>query len=260
MKEKVDESISLQTGELKKRENEKTSPVRLLLNGILDENPVFRLVLGTCPLLAVTTSAKNAVSMGLAVIFVQAGSEVIISLLRKVIPDKVRIPAFITIIAGFVTIVQMLVSAYLPALNESLGIYIPLIVVNCIVLARAEAFASKKTVIESFFDGIGMGVGFTVALFLMGAIREILGNGTFFEIQLPLFGTVIEPMMFFILPPGGFFVFGICIWMSQAFMKRFMPKKDKEKSQGSVSDDSPCSSCGSCTACPGAAKSEGGQV
>ncbi len=260
MKEKAVESIREQDTDQRAQTKDKTSYVRLLLNGILDENPVFRLVLGTCPLLAVTTSAKNAVSMGLAVIFVQAGSEVIISLLRRIIPDKVRIPAFITIIAGFVTIVQMLVSAYLPALNDSLGIYIPLIVVNCIVLARAEAFASKKTVAASFFDGIGMGAGFTVALFLMGTIREILGNGTFFDMQLPLFGTVVKPMMFFILPPGGFFVFGICIWMSQLFMKRFIPKKDEDTNSDSSSDDSPCGSCGSCSACPGAVKPEGGKV
>ena len=239
---------------------ERISPLKILWNGIVDENPVFRLLLGTCPLLAITTSAKNAISMGLAVIFVQAGSEVIISLLRKFIPDKVRIPAFITIIAGFVTIVQMLVSAYLPALNESLGIYIPLIVVNCIVLARAEAYASKKSVGASFFDGIGMGVGFTVALFIMASIREILGNGTFFDIQLPLFGTVIEPMLFFILPPGGFFVFGICIVISQALMRRFTPKKNQnDPSSGSASEGG-CSSCGACPGCPGSTSDKGGNT
>ena len=239
---------------------EKISPLKILWNGVMDENPVFRLLLGTCPLLAITTSAKNAISMGLAVIFVQAGSEVIISLLRKFIPDKVRIPAFITIIAGFVTIVQMLVSAYLPALNESLGIYIPLIVVNCIVLARAEAYASKKSVGASFFDGIGMGVGFTVALFVMASIREILGNGTFFDLQLPLFGTVIEPMLFFILPPGGFFVFGICIVISQALMRRFTPKKNQnDPSSGSASEGG-CSSCGACPGCPGSTSDKGGNT
>jgi Na+-translocating ferredoxin:NAD+ oxidoreductase subunit E len=240
---------------------EKISPLKILWNGIMDENPVFRLLLGTCPLLAITTSAKNAISMGLAVIFVQAGSEVIISLLRKFIPDKVRIPAFITIIAGFVTIVQMLVSAYLPALNESLGIYIPLIVVNCIVLARAEAYASKKSVGASFFDGIGMGVGFTVALFIMASIREILGNGTFFDIQLPLFGTVIEPMLFFILPPGGFFVFGICIVISQALLRRLTPKKNKnDLTPDATAAEGGCSSCGSCPGCPGTSTDKGGNA
>lgn len=259
MKENTSEKSLKEPEVLVKDKKDTASPFRLLMNGILDENPVFRLLLGTCPLLAVTTSAKNAVSMGLAVIFVQAGSEVIISLMRKIIPDKVRIPAFITIIAGFVTIVQMLVSAYLPDLNNSLGIYIPLIVVNCIVLARAEAFASKKTVVASFFDGIGMGVGFTVALLLMGSIREILGNGTFFDVQLPLFGTVIEPMMFFILPPGGFFVFGICICLSQALIKYIDAKKGTKKPGSSVSDHSSCASCGACPGCPGAASQEGGK-
>jgi len=255
---------TLETADVKISENvikEKISPLKILWNGIMDENPVFRLLLGTCPLLAVTTSAKNAISMGLAVIFVQAGSEVIISLLRKIIPDKVRIPAFITIIAGFVTIVQMLVSAYLPALNESLGIYIPLIVVNCIVLARAEAYASKKSVGASFFDGIGMGVGFTVALFIMASIREILGNGTFFDIQLPLFGTVIEPMLFFILPPGGFFVFGICIVISQALMRRLTPKKNKNGlTPDATASEGGCASCGSCPGCPGASTDKGGNA
>jgi len=235
--------------ERKKEQKAKDSPMQILWDGILFENPVFRLVLGTCPLLAITTSAKNAVSMGLAVIFVQMGSEVIISLFRKMIPEKVRIPAFITIIAGFVTIVQMLVSAYLPALNDSLGIYIPLIVVNCIVLARAEAFASKKTVVASLFDGLGMGVGFTVALFLMGSIREILGAGTFFGLDLPLFGTQIEPMMFFILPPGGFFVFGICICFSQMFVKWMDKKRGKPASASPVAGQ--CDACGSCSACSG---------
>lgn len=236
-------------------QKKKDSPMQILLDGVLFENPVFRLVLGTCPLLAITTSAKNAVSMGLAVIFVQMGSEVIISMLRKAIPDKVRIPAFITIIAGFVTIVQLLVSAYLPALNVSLGIYIPLIVVNCIVLARAEAFASKKPVFASLVDGFGMGVGFFVALFLMGSIREVLGNGTFFGLQLPFFGTVIEPMMFFILPPGGFFVFGICICFSQIFVKWMDKKRGKPVSPPPEAGH--CEACGTCTSCSG---SEGTKV
>jgi len=249
MKENVSGKMYKDPEERKKEQKAKDSPMQILWDGILFENPVFRLVLGTCPLLAITTSAKNAVSMGLAVIFVQMGSEVIISLFRKMIPEKVRIPAFITIIAGFVTIVQMLVSAYLPALNDSLGIYIPLIVVNCIVLARAEAFASKKTVVASLFDGLGMGVGFTVALFLMGSIREILGAGTFFGLDLPLFGTQIEPMMFFILPPGGFFVFGICICFSQMFVKWMDKKRGKPASASPVAGQ--CDACGSYSACSG---------
>lgn len=226
-----------------------SSALHIILDGIIFENPVFRLVLGICPLLAITTSAKNAVSMGIAVIFVQMGSEFIVSLLRKFIPDKVRIPAFITVIAGFVTIVQLLISAYLPALNDSLGLYIPLIVVNCIVLARAEAFASKNSVLSSLADGLGMGIGFMIALFFMGSIREILGNGTFFDLQLPLFGTVIEPIMFFILPPGGFFVFGICICFSQIFVK-WMDKK-RGKPLAKALEIGNCESCGACSACSG---------
>lgn len=255
MKENVTDLTYRNPQERLEEQKKKDSPMQIFLDGVLFQNPVFRLVLGTCPLLAITTSAKNAVSMGLAVIFVQMGSEVIVSLLRKSIPDKVRIPAFITIIAGFVTIVQLLVSAYLPALNESLGIYIPLIVVNCIVLARAEAFASKKSVLASLVDGFGMGVGFFIALFLMGAVREVLGNGTFFDLHIPLFGTVIEPMMFFILPPGGFFVFGICICFSQMFVTWMDKKIGKPLSPPPEAGH--CEACGSCTACSG---SEGTKV
>lgn len=219
------------------------SPMRVVLNGLLYENPAFLLVLGTCPLLAVTISAKSSFFMGIAVIFVLTGSEVIISMLRNIIPDKVRIPAFITVIAGFVTIVQMVISAYLPALNKSLGIYIPLIVVNCIVLARAEAFSCKRSVILSTIDGLSMGTGFMIALVIMGAAREILGNGTIFDFHLPLFGTVIEPMMFFLLPPGGFFVYGICICITQIVIK----KLEKTKKHRIALPTSGCDSCGACS-------------
>ena len=190
--------------------------------GILKENPVLRLVLGTCPTLAVTTTAKNGLGMGIAALFVLVGSNLAISLLRKVIPDKVRIPAFIAIIAGFVSVVQMLLEAYLPALNKELGIFIPLIVVNCIILARAEMFASKNRVLPSVLDGLGMGVGFTAALIAMGSIREIIGNGSIFGIALPVLqaGGFIEPMIVFILPPGGFFVFGILVGLAQKLNRR----------------------------------------
>ena len=170
--------------------------------GLIAENPVLRLCLGTCPTLAVTTSLFNGIGMGLAATLVLICSNVVISLLRKVIPDKVRIPAYIIIIAGFVTMVQMLVQAFLPAINDALGIFLPLIVVNCIILGRAEAFASKNTVLLSAADGLGMGVGFTLALTLMGGIRELLGAGTLLGIPL-----VKEPMLIFIMAPGGFFVF-----------------------------------------------------
>jgi len=182
---------------------------KTLTNGILKENPTLRLVLGTCPTLAITTMASNALGMGAAATFVLIGSNLVISLLRKVIPEKIRIPAYITVIAGFVTVVQMLVKAFAPELNEALGIYLPLITVNCIILARAEMFASKNTVGASVLDAIGMGIGFTAALLLMGCIRELLGNGTIFGMAVTQ--GHIEPMLIMILPPGGFFVFGILI-------------------------------------------------
>lgn len=182
---------------------------KTLTNGILKENPVLRLALGTCPTLAVTTMASNAIGMGAAATFVLIGSNLVISLLRKVIPDKIRIPAYITVIAGFVTIVQMLVKAFTPDLDAQLGIFLPLITVNCIILARAEMFASKNTVGASLLDAVGMGVGFTAALLAMGSIRELIGNGTIFGMAVTQ--GHIEPMLIMILPPGGFFVFGVLI-------------------------------------------------
>ena len=172
--------------------------------GLIKENPVLRLVLGTCPTLAVTTAAINGLGMGAAATFVLVCSNIVISLLRRVIPDKVRLPAYIVIIAGFTTIVQMLVKAYLPDIDKALGIYLPLIVVNCIILGRAEAFASKNSVGLSALDGLGMGAGFTGALIVMGAIREFFGNGTIFG--WPEAG-IIPPITVFVLPAGGFFVF-----------------------------------------------------
>lgn len=196
--------------------------------GIIKENPVLCLMLGTCPTLAVTTSASNAIGMGVAATAVLVCSNAVISLLRKVIPDKVRIPAYITIIAGFVTIVQMLVKAFAPAINDSLGIFLPLIVVNCIILGRAEMYASKNPVLPSILDGLGMGVGFTCALLCMGIIREVLGAGS-------IFGLEILPVqiLIFILPPGGFFVFGMLIALAN---------KLNEKA-GKKAPDSLCSGC-----------------
>lgn len=191
--------------------------------GFVKENPVLRLVLGTCPTLAVTTMAFNGLGMGAAATVVLVGSNLVISLLRKVIPDKVRIPAFITIIAGFVTIVQMFVKAFAPGLDEALGIYLPLIVVNCIILGRAESFASKNKPLPAVLDGLGMGIGFTIALILMGGIREIIGNGTFFGLVLNS-GSIVPPMLIFILPPGGFFVFGMLV----ALANKLAEKKGKE--------------------------------
>lgn len=190
---------------------------KVFTRGIIKENPVLRLLLGTCPTLAVTTAATNAIGMGIAATIVLIGSNAVISLLRNVIPSKVRIPAYITIIAGFVTIVQMLVKAYVPAIDESLGIFLPLIVVNCIILGRAEMFASKNRVLASVLDGLGMGVGFTAAMLLMGMIREFFGTGALFGI--PITQGIIDPILIFILPPGGFFVFGILIAITNKLTK-----------------------------------------
>lgn len=186
---------------------EKKSLFKEFSKGILAENPVLRLVLGTCPTLATTTSVSSAIGMGIAATVVLVCSNVVISALRRVIPEKVRIPAYVVIIASFVTVVQMLVKAFLPELDESLGVYLPLIVVNCIILGRAEAFAGKNPVLASAADGLGMGIGFTAALFMMSAVREILGAGSFLGLQIPFLAE--NPMLIFILPPGGFFVFGM---------------------------------------------------
>lgn len=187
-------------------------------NGLIKENPVLRLVLGTCPTLAVTTAAINGIGMGLAATAVLICSNAAISLLRNVIPARVRIPAFITVIAGFVSVVQMIVKAYAPSIDKSLGIYLPLIVVNCIILARAEMFASKNSLLPSILDGLGMGIGFTAVLTLMGAIRELLGAGTLFS--LPITSEFLSPMIIFLLPPGGFFVFGMLVAASNAIAKK----------------------------------------
>ena len=197
------------------------SKMKILTNGILNENPVLRLVLGTCPTLAVTTMASNGIGMGLAATFVLLCSNIVISALRKVIPDQVRIPCYITVIAGFVSVVQMIVKAFVPDLDKALGVYLPLIVVNCIILGRAEMFASKNSVVDSALDGIGMGIGFTITLTIMGSIREILGAGTWmagldgllpflpagFKIQ--ILPASIDPFSLMTSAPGGFFVYGI---------------------------------------------------
>ena len=186
--------------------------------GIILENPVLRLVLGTCPTLATTTAASNAIGMGIAATLVLICSNTVISLLRNIIPDKVRIPAYITIIASFVSIVQMLVKAFAPALDESLGIYLPLIVVNCIILGRAEMYASKHAPALSALDGLAMGVGFTTALLCMGTIREMLGAGSLFGAKLPILSG--QPILFFSLAPGGFFVFGMLIAAANKLSKK----------------------------------------
>ena len=185
-------------------------------NGIINENPTFVQLLGMCPTLAVTTSLKNGIGMGISVTFVLLLSNVIISLLRKLIPQKIRIAAYVVIIATFVTIVDLMLKAYIPSLSKSLGLFIPLIVVNCIILARAEAFASKNGVLKSAIDGLGMGLGFTLALSLISAIREILGNGTILDIPL----GISSPAIIMILPPGGFLTLGLILGIRNVIASR----------------------------------------
>ena len=199
----------------------------VFFNGILNENPTLRLVLGICPTLASTTSATNAVGMGAAATFVLVGSNVVISLLRNIIPDKIRIPAFVVVICTFVTLVEMIVKAFVPALYASLGIFIPLIVVNCIILARAEAFASKNGPLLSAADGLGMGAGFTLAITVIGMVREILGSGSIFGIS--IFGAGFEPMLLALMAPGGFIAFGLVLGIANYFTEKAAKKKSDEK-------------------------------
>ncbi len=213
------------------------------LKGIIKENPVLVLVLGTCPTLAVSTSVTSALGMGAAATIVLLCSNIVISALRKVIPDKVRIPCYIVLIAGFVTMVQMLVKAFAPALDEALGIYLPLIVVNCIILGRAEMYANKNKVVDSAIDALGMGAGFTFALLLMATIREVLGNGTFMGIEIPLLAENHISIM--TMAPGGFLVFGILI----AIVNKLSNGKNSRKDFG-------CSGCPSASVCSKAKCSE----
>ena len=197
---------------------------KVFWNGIIPENPTLRLVLGTCPTIAISKAAINGLGMGLAATFVLVGSNVMVSLLRNFIPSKARIPAFVVIIATFVTIVDLLIKAYSPALYSALGIFIPLIVVNCIILARAEAFASQNGVMASLMDGVGMGLGFTLALTFISAVREILGSGTLFGLS--LFGANFQPIAMFAQSPGGFIVFGLTIGAANAIISRRTRKKE----------------------------------
>ena len=201
----------------------KKSKLSIITNGIIKENPVLVLLIGTCPTLATSSSASNGLGMGLSTTAVLIAANIVISLLRKVIPDKVRIPCYIVVIAGFVTVVQFLLEAYVPARYKSLGLFIPLIVVNCIILGRAEAFANKNTVVDSALDGIGMGLGFTLTLTVMGTIRELLGAGTWFGMT--VFGSWFTPIGFFNLAPGGFFVFGLLIAVLNVITKGKALKK-----------------------------------
>ncbi len=205
----------------------------VFMNGFIKENPILVLILGTCPTLALSTQAINGIGMGLCVTFVLTGSNIMISALKRIIPEKVRIPCYIVIISTFVTITQLLLQAYLPELNKSLGLYIPLIVVNCIILGRAEAFANKSSVFDSMMDGLGMGLSYTVTLTIMASIRELLGAGTVFGYTVT--AELITPMSIFILAPGGFFTYGCLI----ALMNKLTRGKKK------IASDK-------CTECPGA--------
>ncbi len=209
--------------------SEKKSLGKVFFNGIIPENPTFRLVLGTCPTLAVTSSALNGLGMGAAATFVLVCSNIAISLLRKFIPDQVRIPAFIVVIATFVTMVQLIMQAFLPSLYESLGIFIPLIVVNCIILARAEAFASKNGPVLSAADGLGMGVGFTLALTLIGAVRELIGSGSIFGQN--ILGASYEPMLLIVLASGGFLTFGLLLGIFNLIVKKIERKRTAKEAQ-----------------------------
>ncbi|MBN1829432.1 MAG: electron transport complex subunit E [Deltaproteobacteria bacterium] len=193
-------------------------PYQEFTKGIVKENPVLRLLLGFCPTLAVTTTAVNGLGMGAATTFVLLGSNIVISLLARYIPDKVRIPCYIVVIATFVTIVDLLIQAFSQELNKNLGIFIPLIVVNCIILGRAEAFANRNRLIPAILDGLGMGLGFTLALMVLASIRELLGNGTIFSI--PILTGTLPPIIVFILPPGAFLTLGVMIAAVVYFEKK----------------------------------------
>ena len=207
-----------------------------LYNGLIKENPTLVLMLGMCPTLAVSTRASNGIGMGLSTLAVLVLSNLVISLLRKVIPDQVRLPAYIVIVASLVTVTELLIEAYLPSVYEALGIYIPLIVVNCIILGRAEAYANKNKPLLSVFDGIGMGMGFTVALTLAGAVREILGSGTFFGLR--VLPETVEPIGIFIQPPGAFLVIAFFVIILNAIGIKTRQRKLVE---------SECDGC--CAAC-----------
>lgn len=215
-------------------EETKKSKLSVLTIGLIKENPVLVLLLGTCPTLAISTNAMGSLGMGISAMLVLICSNMAIAALKNIIPDKVRIPSYIVIIAGFVTIVQMLLKAYAPALDSVLGIYIQLIVVNCIILGRAEMFANKNSVLDSALDGIGMGIGFTIAIVLMGSIREIFGTGTWFGITLT--ANFIPPMEIMTKQPAGFFVYGVMIAAVNYISKG---KAIKRKSFG-------CEGCGAC--------------
>ena len=219
------------------------SALERLYNGIIKENPTLVLILGMCPTLAVTTSAINGAGMGLSTTVVLMFSNMIISILRNFIPDRVRIPGYIVIIASLVTVVQFLLQGYVPALNDALGVYIPLIVVNCIILGRAESYASKNPVVPSIFDGLGMGLGFTLSLTILGALREILGAGTFFGLTVYT-EELMPPVSIMVLAPGAFFVLAMVIAVRNKIIR------GRKTAAEAGCDKIDCGHCGN-TACAG---------
>jgi electron transport complex protein RnfE len=218
--------------------------LKILTNGLLKENPVLVLVLGTCPTLAMSVSVINAIAMGLAATAVLFCSNMVISLLRNLIPDTVRIPCYIVVIAGFVTLVQMLMEAYLPELYEMLGVYLALIVVNCIILGRAEMFANKHNVLESALDGLGMGAGFTLALLAMATVREVLGNGSFAGMKIGFLQNYKIPIL--TAPPGGFLVFGCLIALVAYITRGKAPQRKSFDCEGCPSASFCRKECASC--------------
>ena len=203
--------------------NEQKKLSAVFMNGILNENPTFRLVLGMCPTLAISTAVTQGIGMGLATTFVLVFSNLVISLLRNVIPEKVRIPSFVVVIATFVTIVDLMLKAFIPSLSQSLGLYIPLIVVNCIIFARAESFAFKNSPLRSLADGLGMGMGFTLGITLLSAVREVIGSGTFLGVQ--VMPAAYHPMAIVIRPPGGFIMLGLLLLAVNASVKAIEKRK-----------------------------------
>ena len=230
----------------------KDTPFERIINGIYTENPVFCLILGMCPTLATTTSALNGVGMGLSTTIILTLAELIISLLRKIIPDRMRMPAYIVVIASFVTMVDFLMAGFTPSLYKSLGIYIPLIVVNCIIMGRAEAYAGKMKPVSAFFDGLGMGLGFTVALFLLGSVREIIGAGTWFGMKITPASYV--PVNIFVLAPGAFLVLGWLVAIMNKLKIGAGRRPGVDPTQGNMCGD--CMNCMKLGLCGGKAECE----
>ncbi|MDR1650647.1 MAG: electron transport complex subunit E [Synergistaceae bacterium] len=224
------------------------NPIKIIKNGLVSENPTLVQCIGLCPTLAVSTSASNGIGMGIAATAVLVGSNMAVSAIRRFVPEEIRIPIFIVVIAGFVTVVQLLISGFAPELNKSLGIFIPLIVVNCIILARAEAYAFKNGVIESFFDGIGMGLGFTLALTAIGVFREFLGNGTIFNAVVTPPG--FQPALLVILAPGGFITLGIAMGL----FRRYQDWSASRRGTPAPEHASGCSGCAMSEVCGASGK------